>query len=426
MNTTSVNAALAQIVGAAHVSAQRARFDAPEAPLVCPASVGEVSELLKLAARDSLRVVPLGLGSKLGWCGAAERVDFLLSTRRLVGAVSHEPADGTIAVRAGETIAELSARVERGGHRLTPDIPQPAHCTIGGVVAAGQSGFDRLRFGPVRHHVLGVEAVLGDGTVTRSGGRLVKNVTGFDLHRLYTGSHGTLCVLTEIALRLFPAPEREAWITLSPRDLAHGLELARAARSLPLRAVSITLASLATPAGDAPWSLHARLFGKRAAVEAELAALCASWRGAQVQEDVAARASADALRDASSFAESSQASLTLACEPAQLSKLLSDVLELISDAAWPRHVAVQPLEARIDLGLPLHVAPALLRDFARRARAVATRHGGSAHVRNAPLEALSGLDPFADELPGLELMRELRSQLDPRGVFARGRFAGGL
>ncbi len=426
MSTAQLESALAQVVGREHVLAQRTRFDAPEAPLACPGSVEQVSELLKLATRDGLRVVPIGLGSKLGWCGAPERVDFLLSTRRLVGAVSHEPADGTIAVRAGETMAALGERVARGGHRLTPDVAHPSRCTVGGVVAAGQSGIDRLRFGPVRHHVLGVQAVLGDGTITRSGGRLVKNVTGFDLHRLYTGSHGTLCVLTEVALRLFPAPDRDAWVAAAPRDLAHGLDLARAARALPLRAVSITLTSIDPPTGGSAWALFARLFGKSAAIEAELAALRAAWRGAAVLEGDEARRHADELRDATSFDDGSHASLAIGCEPALLAGVLRDELELLDAATWPRRVAVQPLEARIDVGLSPHATPEQLREFTRRARAAAQRHGGSAHLRNAPLSALDGLDPFADEITGLELMRELKRMLDPGGVFARGRFAGGL
>jgi glycolate oxidase FAD binding subunit len=426
VSTTQLETALAQIVGRANVLSQRPRFDLDALPCAAPGSVDEVSALLKLATRDQLRVVPLGLGSKLGWCNAPERVDFLLTTRRLVGAVSHEPADGTIAVRAGESIAEVAARVERGGHRFTPDVPHPANSTIGGVVAAGQSGFDRLRFGPVQHHVLGVEAVLGDGTVTRSGGRLVKNVTGFDLHRLYAGSQGTLCVLTEVALRLFPAPEHEVLFMARGVDLARALERARAAFALPVRHVSVVLTSVDSPPAGESWIVLARLFGKRAAVAAEQEALAQCWKTPSFKEGREAAEFSAQFRDSTSFVGAQRASLSVTAEPSRAPALVVELVRALDDRSLERRLVFQPFEARLDIGLPSAMDPTQLAEFARLARNIATRHGGALHVRNAPLAALSGLDPFGDDVAGLELMRELRAKLDPGGVFARGRFVGGL
>jgi glycolate oxidase FAD binding subunit len=417
---------LGAIVGAANVAAQRPRFDLDELPLACPASTEEVSELLKLATRDSLRVIPIGLGSKLGWCGAPERVDFLLSTRRLVGAVSHEPADGTISVRAGETLAELGARVERGGHRLTPDAPNPASCTIGGVVAAGQSALDRLRFGPVRDHVLGLQVVLGDGTITRTGGQLVKNVTGFDLQRLYAGSHGTLCVITEVSLRLFPAPEHEVVFATHGVDLPRALERARAAFALPLRHVSIALASVDSPPKGESWAPIARLFGKRAAVEAEKAALASCWKPSSVMEGGEAADFAANFRDKTSFVGPERASLSATCPPANAAALAVELLRALDERGLERRVVFQPFEARFECAAPADIEAGELAELAKHARAIALRHGGALHVRNAPLAALAGLDPFADDVAGLDLMRELKRKLDPGGVFARGRFVGGL
>lgn len=426
MSTAALSASLGAIVGAAHVSTQRPRFDLGEVPLACPASSEEVSELLKLATRDALRVIPIGLGSKLGWCGAPERVDFLLSTRRLVGAVSHEPADGTIRVRSGETMAALAARVGAGGHRLTPDVAHPQRCTIGGVVAAGQSGLDRLRFGPVQHHVLGLQVVLGDGTVTRTGGQLVKNVTGFDLHRLYAGSHGTLCVISEVSLRLFPAPDSEVWCASHGPDLPRALERARAAFALPARHVSIVLASIETPPAGESWALFARLFGKRSAVEAERAALAKCWSPAAVKEGAQAAEFWQELRDKTGFAGASQPSLSATCQPARAASMAAELVRALDERGLERRFVFQPFEARLDIGLPAAMDAAEMNELARSARAIALRHGGALHVRNAPLAALNGLDPFADDVPGLELMRELERKLDPGGVFARGRFAGGL
>jgi glycolate oxidase FAD binding subunit len=426
VSAVTLSNALGEIVGAAHVSAQRPRFDVGELPLACPASTEEVSELLRLATRDSLRVIPIGLGSKLAWCGPPERADFLLSTRRLVGAVSHEPADGTIRVRSGETLAELGARVARGGHRLTPDVPHPARSTIGGVVAAAHSGLDRLRFGPIRDHVLGMQVVLGDGTITRTGGQLVKNVTGFDLHRLYAGSHGTLGVITEVSLRLFPAPEHEAVFIGHAVDLPRALERARAAFALPLRHVSLALASVDSPLKGEGWAIFARLFGKRTAVEAEMAALAKCWTTATVKEGREGAEFAAGFRDKTSFVGPERASLSATCPPARAAALAVELVRALDERGLERRIVFQPFEARFDFSAPADMEAPKLAELARSARAAVLRHGGALHVRNAPLAALEGLNPFADEVAGLELMRDIKTKLDPGGVFARGRFVGGL
>jgi len=426
VKTDALSSSLERLVGAEAVSTQRVRFDLDERPLACPQSVEQVAELMRFASRDRLRVVPIGLGSKLGWCGAPEHVDFLLSTRRLVGAVLHEPADGTISVRAGETIASLSARVERGGHRLTPDVAHPDRCTIGGVIAAGQSGADRLRFGPVRHHVLGLQVVLADGTVTRTGGQLVKNVTGFDLQRMYAGSHGTLGVISEVSLRLFPAPEQELWFAAAPKNLGDALQLARAALALPIRLVSTTIVSIDPPTHGSSWALFARLSGKRAAVEAERAQLSECWPAAATLEGSEARKFADGVRDSTSFLDVQHPSISIGAPPSRVSQLASDLVGLLDDRKTPRRVAIQPGEARIECALPRDLDAASCASFARAIRDLAQRHGATAHLRNAPIAALANFNAFADETVGVALMQDLRSRLDPQGVFARGRFVGGL
>lgn len=426
MKTDSLSHTLDQIVGREFVATQPPRFDLDEVPLACPASTEEVSELLKFAAREKLRVIPLGLGSKLGWCGAPEHVDFLISTRRLVGAVSHEPEDGTISVRAGETMAALAERVERGGHRLTPDVAFPERGTIGGAIAAGQCGVDRLRFGPLRHHVLGLQVVLGDGTVTRTGGQLVKNVTGFDLQRLYAGSHGTLGVITEASLRLFPAPEHELWFAAAPRDLGSAFELARAALALPLRLVSTTIVSIDPPTRGSAWALFARLFGKRAAVNSERQALASCWPGASAVEGREAREFAHELRDNTSFLDAQHPSISIGAAPSRVSQLAADLVAILDAHKAPRRIAIQPGEARVELELPNSFDASACAAFARQVRDLARRHGATAHLRNATVATLAQFPPFADEVVGIQLMRELQSRLDPQSVFARGRFVGGL
>jgi len=415
-----LEARLARVCGSVEVA--RLRTDVEPLPMVAPRSVEETCELVRLAAVDKLRVVPIGRGSKLGWCSTPGHVDFALSTRNLQRIVSHVPDDGTITVEAGVGMDELSARCRAGGHFLTPDVPLAARRSIGGVVAAGESGADRLRFGPVRHHVLGTRTVLANGLATRSGGQLVKNVTGFDLHRLYCGSHGTLGVIVEVSLRLFPEPEHELRVTTRASELADALSLARRALALPARIVSLSIERT----GDG-FELAARLFGLRDVVEAEQAALLALWPRANTQSGAAARASSEAASARQRLALSAHPALRIACLPLRLDVVAPLVQRALADARVAGAFSLQPGIAELDVELAAGLSEAsALAAFLRSLRATLARHGASLALRNAPRTALVELDPFGDPASGLDLMRSIQRCLDPEGVFATGRFHGGL
>lgn len=420
----SVRERLEAIVGAENVGVLSERGGAPELPLAVPRDDGEAALLVRLAGKDGLALVPVGLGSKAGWTRAPERADFALSTRGLAGVVAYEPGDGTVAARAGTTMAALAATVAEGGHRLTPDVPRPAEATVGGVVAAAQSGVDRLRVGPVRNHVLGVRALLADGTTARSGGRLVKNVTGYDLHRLYCGSSGTLCVVLEVALRLFAAQETERVVRGTTGSLGDALESLERARALPL-----PFDALAVSGTPGSWQVTAALSGRAATLDAHAGALDDALAGLEGRTELSgerARAARALLRDEESA--NGWPTLRVAMRPSALRRAAEHVLAALDEvgAARPRlllHPGIATLDLWIEFsgGVPVEDACAELEGVVRR-------DGLFAHWRGAT----PGVDPFRgtaateEEPPGAPLMRDLRRGLDPTGVFARGRFRGGL
>ena len=337
-------------------------------PTVAPATVEEMVEVVRAAARDGCVLVPAGTGEHLA--AAPLPGATLLSTRNLAGVVSHEPADGTLAALAGTTMSELREAARAGGHFLTPDVPAPERRTLGGALAQGRSGPDRLRFGPARDHVLGMRVLLADGSVARSGGQLVKNVTGFDLHRLYCGSHGTLCVILEAALRLFPEPEHEATVA---RAASTGELPQAAAAVLDSNARPVSLVA----EGDGrEWTLSARLFGKRAAVEHELALVRAAWPAAEVLTGAEARRAAERQRDRMPEAGAEPWS-RIRCAP---SRLAGELARLRDEVEPQTRWFVQPGTAIIDV---------------------------TAHV------ARSARPPES----ALALMRDLKTGLDPSGVF---------
>jgi len=407
---------LEAVVGADALATLREHFDAPEVPLAAPADVEGCSELLRLARADGLRVLPVGRGSKLAWCPPAERVDFALSTRRLTDVVSFEPGDGTLTARAGIAPEALARTVGEHGYRLTPDVPLPGACTLGGVVAAGQSGFDRLRFGPLRNHVLGLRVVGADGTPTRSGGQLVKNVTGYDLHRLYCGSFGTLCVIVEASLRLFPAPDAELVLRWGGLRLADALEHARWLGGRPLRfdAVCVTSADGGTA------ELAAVASGRAAVLERELPPLVERLGDARPARGAEARAARADLRDAE--ARDGWPHLRVACPPSRL----AGALEVLTGAARERglapRLALHPRIATADAwlaggALDAELCARLDERLRAAGAAVAWRRQDDAAVRGAARGAPAG--------PARAWMRRLARALDPDGVFAAGRFPVG-
>src|SRR5438876_11461668 len=169
-----------------------------------PGSVDEVATLLRDASRDGLAVIPRGGGTKLDWGRPPRRADLILSTVRLDRVLEHAWGDMTATVQAGCTVASLQRILAEHGQRLALDTLWQERATIGGMLATNDSGSLRVRFGTLRDLIIGVTLVLADGTIAKSGGKVVKNVAGYDLPKLATGALGTLGVISEAIFRLHP------------------------------------------------------------------------------------------------------------------------------------------------------------------------------------------------------------------------------
>jgi glycolate oxidase FAD binding subunit len=177
-------------------------------------SAADVAAVLGGAHRSRSAVVLFGGGTRIGIGSAPERYDAALDLRGLRGIVEHSAADLVCTVRAGTTLAELAAALAPAGQRWPVDAPEPERATVGGTIASAAPAASRLRRQHVRDWIIGCEAVLGDGTRVRAGGRVVKNVTGYDLTRLYSGTYGTLAAITEVSLRLVAIDERTRTVRL--------------------------------------------------------------------------------------------------------------------------------------------------------------------------------------------------------------------
>lgn len=178
--------------------------------VVLPASVQDIQDVLRFAAEQNLSVMPAGAGTKLGIGNLPQKVEVVLATTRLNSVLEYEPADLTVTVEAGIRLADLQTELAQHRQYLPLDPPSADRCTLGGIVATNASGSLRVRYGAARNQVLGLRVVHANGTVVKSGGKVVKNVAGYDLNKLYIGAFGTLGVITEVTLKLSPIPAREA------------------------------------------------------------------------------------------------------------------------------------------------------------------------------------------------------------------------
>ena len=174
--------------------------------VVEPETVAQVSSVMHAASQQGLSVVPRGTGSKLGWADPPRSADVILDLGRLRGVLDHAAGDVVVVARAGTRLAELQETLARKRQWLALDPPE-ADATLGGLVATNAAGPRQLTYGRPRDLLIGIEVVLSDGSVARSGGRVVKNVAGYDLGKLYAGSLGTLGVIVEVTFRLHPIPE---------------------------------------------------------------------------------------------------------------------------------------------------------------------------------------------------------------------------
>jgi len=240
-----------------------------------PRTTEELSAVITAADRAREAIVLWGGGTRIGVGDPPDRYDIAADLTGLAGIVEHSPADLVCTVRAGTTLAELASALRSSGQRWPVEAPCPERATVGGTIASAAAGPSRLRYQHPRDWIIGCTAVLGDGTTTKAGGRVVKNATGYDMTRLYSGSYGTLVALAEITLKLMAVPERTATLRATTSDIHAALRMAAELRAthLPLDALAIVTGTAAERCGDVRASVFMRASGPHAAVERVIHAL---------------------------------------------------------------------------------------------------------------------------------------------------------
>ena len=388
---TELAKTLEGIVGAGHV-----RVDGPAhryavdgvvpTGVVLPGSVEEVSAVLAACSQAGAAVVPWGGGSSIGLGGIPQKVDVVLCLSRLNRVLDYEPGDMTSTVQAGMVLSEYQARLKSQGQFLALDSPEETRATIGGILATNDSGTLRLGYGALRDLIIGVTLALADGTIASSGGKVVKNVAGYDLPKLATGSLGTLGVITRAVFRLHPLPRNTRTLTIAVGD-------ADAMQRVILSILGEQLAPAAVQARDG--NVDILLEGTLDGIAAQESVI---KKFGEVREGSPAVWKAREELWPSSGAGPIVKFTTL---PSRVSAAVAPFSRFVIQATGIGY-------ARFDGDV-------------QELRTAMERDGGSLTILGA-----TQLDVWGSPGDALPLMRAVKEQFDPKGTLNPGRFVGGI
>lgn len=405
--------------------------------IVTPGHVDEVSQAVTLASEHGLTLMARGGGSRINLGGIPEPFDVLLETHKLTRLLEHEAPDLTCHVEAGITLEVLQEQLATKGQRLALDPPDAAQATIGGILASNASGPKRLRYGTARDLVIGLHVVQANGEIARSGGRVVKNVAGYDLNKLYIGSLGTLGIIVEANFKLHPIPAHERTLLLTFANAQDAMHM-----------VTALLGSLLTPSAieliDAGAASDMRDFfgldlpaeGYTLAIDFEGSAttleraidetrLLARNHDALLSDDLTG-----AMQDQFWQVVREYTQGTVTCKATVQVSQVANYLRILEEVCQ-RHKLESTVVAHAGNGIlyielrPGDATPRLveaiseLRRHAQEAR-------GSLVVERCPVGLKRLISVWGEPGPDFYLMKHLKQQFDPQGTFARGRFLGGL
>jgi glycolate oxidase FAD binding subunit len=381
--------------------------------VAAPGSTDEAAAVMRAAAEHELAVVARGAGGRLGWGVPPSRCDLLVDMSRMSSVVEHSAGDLVARIQAGARMGDVAAALGRDGQELALDVPDRA--TVGGVVASGLAGPRRLRYGTPRDLLIGITIVRADGTVARSGGKVVKNVAGYDLGKLLAGSAGTLALITEATFRLHPLPAARAYLTAEYVSARIACDAVAAAANSALVASAVELSQ---PERGGPIRIGVLLEGSGEGVAARAIRMAGLLGPAETSPEPppwwhgAPDAEGGTL-------------IRVSCWVSALPTVLAAVDAAARDAGVPAAIAGPAGAGVLYLRIDPDVAAGTAAGLVRALRAALSGPRGGVVVLAAPRavrDALATCGGMAGAVPGLALMRAVKDQFDPGHRMAPGRF----
>jgi glycolate oxidase FAD binding subunit len=405
--------------------------------VIVPSSTDETAQVVALAHQYQVSLLPRGGGTHLGLGGIPKSLDAVIELTRLSRLLEHEAADLTCQAEAGITLAVLQRQLATRGQRLALDPPHAEQATIGGILATNASGPRRLRYGTARDLVIGLRTIQADGEIARSGGRVVKNVAGYDLNKLYIGSLGTLAIIVEANFKLHPLPAAERTLLLTFPAVTDAMRLVSAVLGSVLTPTAIELLdgsaarAIATRTGlSLPANGYTLAFdfeGSLSAIHRQMdeTRLLARQHGALMGEDLQG-----AEQEAFWEAVRAQTSGELTCKATMLITSIAPYLQFAEQLCRRLNLEMAAV-AHAGSGIvylelhPAEVSSELL-EALRLLRQQAQEEKGSLVIERAPTALKRQIDVWGPVGSDFPLMQQIKQRFDPGGIFVKGRFVGGL
>jgi len=403
---------LAALIGAEHTSVRG------ETVVAAPANAQEIAAVLRFATVNRLTVMPSGGGTKLGW-GNPVAPEIELSMKRMCAVREHAWQDMTCTVQAGCAWTVMQDQLKQHGQMVALDPLWPDRATVGGIVACNDSGALRLKYGSLRDLIIGMTVVLADGTIARSGGKVVKNVAGYDIHKLMTGSFGTLGVITEVNFRLHPVEQRAwTWSALAPNGPGDAHLFAE-----PLRALM--------DSQMVPSSVQLRISKNEFALDVRIAgpAECMDEYGTRLRNilgslPMVGRAPSVWHARQRMFDNPKAVVLKMSVLPAEMCAIICAELQQFALGDGPEMRILAQGTGLIMVAFEATREPALA--LIEKLRARVSPSGGSVVVLQIPDELRNRMDVWGPDRGNLRLMHEIKRRFDPGRVLNPGRFIGNI
>jgi glycolate dehydrogenase FAD-binding subunit len=382
--------------------------------VVEPGSVEEVSGVMKLAAREGLAVAPRGGGTKMHIGDPPRRLDLIVSTARMNEVLEHTPGDQIVRLQAGVKLEDLQKYVSSSDQMLAIDPPESG-ATVGGTVAANSSGPRRYRYGTIRDLIIGITVVLHDGTVAKAGGKVVKNVAGYDLSKLFTGSLGTLGIIATANFRLHPRPEASRTVAV---EVTEPQQAQAAAQAIVHSQVEATAVELHYDEKEKLLAVLLESISGGIDAKAQTASFLLKQFG---EVRTLSQEEADRLGPLTS----DQVVLKIGAPPVDLAAVLESVL----GAAERKGLAHPRITGHAGTGVTLVGFSEATEDgaarFVEEMREIWVRRGGNVTLQRAPSTLKQRVSTWDNGGDYLGLVRRVKEKFDPRGGMNPGRFLGG-
>ncbi|BAY28019.1 FAD linked oxidase domain-containing protein [Calothrix sp. NIES-2100] len=384
--------------------------------IVYPRTQEQLAATIAEAHRQNLRVLPCGSTSKLSWGGLAQNIDVVVSTERINRLIEHAVGDLTVTVEAGMRFSHLQGMLANYRQFLALDPTAPELATIGGIVATANTGSLRQRYGSVRDQLLGISFVRADGEIAKAGGRVVKNVAGYDLMKLFTGSYGSLGIITQVTFRVYPQQEASATVVLTG-------------------AAEMISNAAATLRGSALTPTQADLLSTKLVSSLDLGeGLGLIARFQSISESV--NEQANRLWDVGQEL-GLKGTIYQAEDEASLWQRLPEKMDSVAtDFPITCKIGVLPTAAleiltQVEMGI-IHISSGLgllclnSQKEALKMREICQVNSGFLSILEAPNTVKEKFDVWGYRGNALELMRRIKSQFDSKNILSPGRFVGGI